>query len=130
MEILNVIVAGVAAYAFGAVWYMSLAKPWVAAVGLDVDENGRPVNNSPLPYVIAFVGAIVTAGMMRHVFALSGIDTPVKGLVSGLGIGLFLVTPWIAANYAFGNRPRNLFLIDAGFATGSCTVIGLVLCLF
>lgn len=131
MEFFNVIVAAIANFVFGAVWYMSLAKPWMAASGVALDEDRQPANRSnPVPYITSFVAAILVAGMMRHVFALSGIDTFGKGAISGLGIGLFLVTPWIATFYGFSGKPRALILIDGGYATFGCTVIGAVLMLF
>lgn len=131
MEFLGVIMAAVANFAFGAFWYMSLAKPWMAASGVALNEDGQPANRSdPIPYITSFIAAIIVAGMMRHVFALSGIDTFSKGAVSGFGIGLFLVTPWIATFYGFGGKPRALTFIDGGYATIGCTVIGAVLMLF
>lgn len=130
MELLNVIAAGIASYIFGAIWYMTLSGRWMEAAGIVADENGRPPNAGPVPYIVALVGSLFVAGMMRHIFALAGIDSLGKGVVAGLGIGLFLVTPWIATNYVFADRSRNLIWIDAGFATGGCTVIALVLTLF
>ena len=131
MEYLSVMIAGVAGFMFGAVWYTVLAEKWMAASGVAVDETGKPANRSdPIPYITSLLGAILVAGMMRHSFELSGIDTVGKGLVSGLGIGLFLVSPWIATFYSFGARPRSLILIDGGYATFGCTVIGTVLTLF
>ena len=131
MEYLSVVIAGVAGVMFGAVWYTVLAEKWMAASGVAVDETGKPANRSdPIPYITSLLGAILVAGMMRHSFELSGIDTVGKGLVSGLGIGLFLVSPWIATFYSFGARPRSLILIDGGYATFGCTVIGTVLTLF
>jgi hypothetical protein len=131
MEFINVIAAAVAAYAFGAVWYMTLAKPWMAAAGIEVGEDGQPKNRSnPVPYVVSVICLIVVAGMMRHIFSLAGIDTAGKGLIAGLGIGLFLATPWIVTNYTFSDKPNALKLIDGGYATIGCTIIGLVLTLF
>ncbi len=132
MGFLAVVVAGIAGFMFGAVWYTIMAKPWMGASGVPLNDAGdAPANRSdPVPYITSIVGAIVVAGMMRHVFALSGIDTLGAGLVSGLGIGLFLVSPWIATFYAFGARPFRLTLIDGGYATFGCTVIGTVLMLF
>ncbi len=130
MGIIAVIVAAFAGFAFGAVWYMALAKPWVAAAGIETDAHGRPKNNSPLPFVLAGIAMILVAGMMRHTFALSGIDTPGKGLISGLGIGLFFISPWIMINNAYGDRPFRLTMIDSGYATFGCAIIGLVLSLF
>ncbi|MGH1464076.1 MAG: DUF1761 domain-containing protein [Cognatishimia sp.] len=131
MELVSVIAAAIAAYVFGAIWYMALAKPWMAAAGVEVGEDGRPANAAnKVPYIVSIICLIIVAGMMRHVFSLAGIDVASKGLVAGLGIGLFLVTPWIATNYTFSGRPRALILIDGGYATIGCTVIGLVLTLF
>lgn len=130
MSLFSVIAAGLAAWVFGAVWYSVFAKAWVASSGVATDAQGKPANQkNPVPYVISVVAAIIVAGMMRHTFNLSGIDTLGKGLVSGFGIGAFLATPWIATCYAFAGRPTNLILIDAGYATFGCTVIGIVLML-
>lgn len=130
MGFLAVVVAGVAAFVFGAIWYTILAKPWMEASGVALNDQGVPANRSdPVPYITSLVGAILVAGMMRHIFALSGIDTLGAGLVSGLGVGLFLVTPWIATFHGFGGQPFRLTLINGGYATFGCAVIGAVLTL-
>jgi hypothetical protein len=130
MGFLAVIVAGAAGFGFGAIWYMALAKPWMEAANIKTDENGKPEGDTPLPYIMAAVAMIVVAGMMRNTIALSGIDTLGKGLISGLGIGLFFISPWIMINNGYGGRPFKLTLIDGGYATFGCAVIGLVLTLF
>ena len=130
MELLNVILAAVAGSAFGAFWYSTFAKPWMAHSGVPIGEDGQPTNSKdPKIYAIAFVSNLLVAGMMRHVFELSDIDTLGKGLVSGLGIGLFLAAPWTVVNHVFSGRSRTLIMIDLGFATLGCTVIALVLTL-
>ncbi len=132
MEFLNILVAAAARYGFGAVWYMVLSKRWVEASGVEISATtGRPVNASdPVPYVTAFVASVVVAGLMRHMFESAGIAGLGKGLVTGLGIGLFLVSPWIATFYGFANRPRALVLIDCGYATIGCGLMGVVLTSF
>jgi len=67
---------------------------------------------------------------MRHVFALSGIDSPGAGIVAGIGVGLFFIAPWITLNNLYGMRPLRLSLIDGGYATLACAVMGLILTLF
>ncbi|MGH1369893.1 MAG: DUF1761 domain-containing protein [Maritimibacter sp.] len=130
MELLNVLAAAAASWVFGAVWYMSLQKPWVEASGIEVDENGKPVDNSPLPFIISAVCMIIVAGFMRHIFAMSGITTIGMGTLAGFGVGLFFISPWIMLNNAYGFRPFKLTLIDSGYATFGCAVSGLVLSLF
>jgi hypothetical protein len=128
MEFLNVIAAALAAFAFGAVWYMSMSKPWIAAAQIPVDTNGKPQGNgSPMPFVIGIVAMVLVAGMMRHIFAMSGLDTIGEGIMGGFGIGAFLITPWVAMNYAFGMRKPMLTVIDGVNSIVGCTIMGVVL---
>lgn len=99
MGFLSVIAAAAAAFALGAAYYGTLAKPWVEASGVEVDESGKPKGGqSPMIFAMAFVLQLIVAGMMRHVFSLSGIESLSAGLVGGVGIGLFFISPWIALN--------------------------------
>ncbi|WP_395542481.1 DUF1761 domain-containing protein [Neotabrizicola sp. sgz301269] len=131
MELLNVLAAALAAFAFGAVWYMSMSKAWIAAAGIPVDDRGRPQGNgSPMPFVVGFVAMVLVAGMMRHIFAMAGVASLGGGLVAGAGIGAFLITPWVAMNYAFAMRKPALTLIDGVNSVVGCAVMGAVLNLF
>ena len=133
MELLNTLAAAAAAYVFGAIWYMSLSKPWMAAAGIKEsdlkDENGKS-KSGPMPFIIAFLSALVVAFMMQHLFALVGVVQVIDGLLLGLGIGLFIAAPWTVTHYSFGMKPRNLVFIDVGYSSIGCAVIGLVLTLF
>lgn len=130
MELISVIVAGAAAYAFGAFWYMKWAKQWIAASGIAVDPDGKPANKSAAPFIIAGIAMLIVAGMMRHVFGMAGIETIGAGLVAGFGMGAFIALPWIVTNYAYSDRPKELTLIDGGYAVFGCTIIGTVLSFF
>ena len=131
MGLLAVIAAAVAGFAMGAVWYMTLAKPWLRATGLPLDDAGKPVQKgSALPFLVSAVTMILVSGMMRHVFFMSGISEPVESLVAGLGVGAFFITPWVAMNYAYAMRDPKLTIIDGGYSILGCGVIGLVLGLF
>lgn len=131
MEVLNVLAAAAASWVFGALWYMALAKPWMKAAGIVMDENGRPNGNgSVVPYILSAITMVIVAGFMRHIFASSGIETLEKGALAGLGVGLFFIAPWTMINNAYGGRPFSLTLIDGGYATFGCAIIGTVLTLF
>lgn len=131
MEILNVIAAAVGAFAFSAAWYMSMSKQWIAASGIAVDGNGKPMGNgSATPMIIGLIAMILVAGMMRHVFQISGIVSLGGGLVAGFGVGAFFITPWVTMNYAFGMRKSSLAVIDGVNAIVGCSIMGLILSLF
>lgn len=131
MELLNVLAAAVAAFAFGAVWYSTMSKPWMAAARIEVDGDGKPTNgNDKTPFIIGFVSMVLAAGMMRHIFGMAGITDMGKALTAGLGIGLFSVMPWVAMNYSFSQRPFKLTLIDGVNVVAGCAIMALVLTAF
>lgn len=121
---LAVIVAAIASYAFGAIWYMSLANPWMEAAGVDPELVER---KDPKPFVISILCSFIVAGMMRHMFVMAGISGINGGLLAGFGLGAFIAMPWIFTNYAFAFRPLRLMLIDGGYALIGCSIMGLVL---
>jgi hypothetical protein len=130
MGLIAVIVAALAGFAVGAVWYIALSRPWMEAAGIARGPDGRPANTSAMPFVISGIAMLVVAGFMRHILAMSGITTPGASATAGFGIGLFLITPWLAMDYAYAGRPARLTVIDGGYAILGCTAIGLVLGLF
>jgi hypothetical protein len=131
MELINVLVAAAAGFGVGAVWYGVFSKQWMDASGVAPGSDGKPANSSdPMPYIMGFLAMILVAGMMRHVFALSDINTIGRGLVSGFGIGLFLAAPWLMICYGFAGRSRKLILIDGGYAALGSAAIGLILTAF
>ncbi len=127
MQYLAVLLAAGASYAFGAFWYMTLANTWMDAVGLTKEMVNR---SDAKPYIVSGIASIVVAGMMRHIFIMSSLDTLSDGFMGGVGLGLFIATPWIATNVAFAGRPWKLMLIDGGYATIGCTIMGVVLSFF
>lgn len=128
MDYLNVLVAGAAAWVFGAVWYMALSKPWMAANGLTEDQI--KASASPLPYIVSLLMSVLVAGMTRHILASSGITTVGGGLMVGAGLGLFVALPWMVNNVLFSFRDKSLIWIDGGYPVIGCTIIGVVLMLF
>jgi hypothetical protein len=131
METVNVLVAAAGSWVFGAIWYMSLAKPWMAVAGIEADANGRPVGGgSALPFLLSAICMVLVAGLMRYFFALAGIETVMSGLLHGGAIGLFFIAPWTMINNAYGMRPFMLTVIDGGYALIGCAIIGAILTLF
>ena len=131
MQFLVVILAAVVAYGFGAFWYIRMAKPWMAAAGVQMDANGKPQGSrSAMPFIVGFVAELLVAGMMRHIFVQAHLNTVGLGLMGGFGIGAFLITPWVAMNYAFAGRPFKLTLLDGVNSVVGCSLMGIVLGLF
>ncbi|MBN8293539.1 DUF1761 domain-containing protein [Rhodobacter sp. NTK016B] len=131
MDFLAVIVTAVVGFAIGALWYGVFSRAWVAASGVPTDDKGAPRDSAnPVTYLGAYLCILLVVGMMRHIFTMSAVVSVNDGVVAGLGIGLFLIAPWIALNIFFSQRPKVLILIDGGYAAIACAIMGGVLVLF
>jgi len=120
---LAILIAAVAAYAWGAAYYMTLSKQWLAAVGLT-----KP-NRSATPFIISFIALVVMswvlAGLMSHLGA--GQVTTMNGIVSALFVWLGFVVTTIAVNNAYPGRKLMLTVIDSIHWLGALVIQGAVI---
>jgi hypothetical protein len=120
---LAILVAAVAAFAWGAAYYMTLSKQWLAAVG-----RVEP-NKSPTPFVISFVALLimgwVLAGTLGHLGA--GQVTVKNGIISGLFVWLGFVVTTVFVNNAYPGRKYLLSVIDSLHWLGVLVIQGAVL---
>jgi hypothetical protein len=127
---LGVLLAAVAGFAFGALWYMALGRSWMAATGKTKEQlmgpDGKP---RPLPFVIAGVALIVMAwvlaGMIGHLGP--GQVTVWNGLVSGFFAWIGFVATTLTVNHAYQGANRSLTLIDGGHWLGVLLLQGAVI---
>lgn len=128
MGFLAVILAAVAAFAFGALWYGLFSEPWKQDSGVTLGEDGNPINaKSANPYVISFIAIIIVAGFLRLTLHSVDVTGMLNALQWGIGVGLFFITPWITLNNGYSTRPFRLSLIDGGYATIGCGLMALIL---
>ena len=111
---LAVIIAAIVGFAAGAAWYMALGKHWMEAHGFT--QESMKANQSPVPFIIAFVANLVMAWMLAGIIGHLGIgEVNLKnGVISGALIWFGFVLTTIAVNYSFGKRSLKLIAIDAG----------------
>lgn len=131
MELISVLVAALAAFAYGAVHYTVFSKQWLPVSGIKLDEKGRPAEagNMVFEFGSSFVALVFVAGMMRHVLAMSNLTTLGGAVVSGLGIGAFFIVPWVWMNNTYTRRPIKLTVIDGAYSIIGCGIMGAVLSL-
>ncbi|NND40543.1 MAG: DUF1761 domain-containing protein [Silicimonas sp.] len=127
MGILSILLAAVAAWVFGAVWYGVIGKQWMAASGLTEESIDR---KDPAPYIVSFLCTVIVAAMFRYVIGLTALDGIVASTLLGLGLGLFIAAPWIATNVMFSARPRSLIWMDGVYPAAGMALMGFVFGLF
>jgi hypothetical protein len=123
MNYFAVLIAAVAAYIWGAAYYMTLSKQWLAAVGI-----AQP-NRSVAPFIISFVAllimAFVLAGSIGH---LGPGNVSIKnGIISGLIIWAGFVATTVVVNNAYPGRKIMLSIIDGIHWLGVLVIQGAVL---
>ncbi len=127
MDFVNIIVAALVAWVFGAAWYMVIGKQWMEASGLTEDSiNPKDFK----PHAVSLAGSIVVAGMMHFVLGRAGIETVSSALFTGLGLGLFVVSPWMINNVLYGQRDSRLIWMDGAYPVIGMSIISVVLVLF
>lgn len=109
-----VVIAGIVGYAAGALWYWAWSKPWMEAQGFTPES--MKANQSPVPYLLAFVANLLMAWMLAGVIGHLGIDAVTfrNGVISAAAVWLGFVATTQTVNYSFSKRPLKLLLIDSG----------------
>jgi len=120
---LAILAAAIGAFAFGAAYYMTLSKQWLAAVG-KVEPN-----RSPVPFITSFVAELVMAwvlaGMLAHFGA--GQVTVKNGVISGLFLWLGFVLTTVVVNNGYAGRKFSLTAIDSVHWLGVLVIQGAII---
>lgn len=123
-----VIIATLAGFGLGAVWYLVLGRAWMGALGKTKEELSREQGAAKaLPFVISlvalFVMALMLAGLMGHL----GNVTVRGGVISGLFMWIGFVITTMGVNHAFSGAKPMLTLIDGGHWLAVLVVMGAVI---
>jgi hypothetical protein len=128
---LAVFIAGLAAFGFGAVFYITLSRPWMNAMGWSSEQQAAMkqggMNTGTTPFVISIVANLVMAWVLAGVIGHMGAVTVRSGLISGAFVWLGFVVTTMSVNYAFGGRKPMLTVIDGAHWLGVLLVIGAVI---
>lgn len=126
---LAVIIAAVAGWLVGAVWYSVLSKQWLAAQGKTMETAKQDAAGQSLPVllIVVFVANLIMAVMLSGIMTHVGPFTVRSGMISGALIWFGFVITAIATNYAFQGRKPMLTVIDGGYWLAVLLVIGGVL---
>jgi hypothetical protein len=128
---LAVFIAGLAAFGFGAVFYITLSRPWMNAMGWSSEQQAAMkqggMNTGTAPFVVSIVANLVMAWVLAGVIGHMGAITVRSGLISGAFVWFGFVITTMSVNYAFGGRKATLTVIDGAHWLGVLLVMGAVI---
>ena len=126
---LAVILAAIASFVFGGIWYGAFSKQWMAALGKSRDELTQSSGSIPWPLIIAFVAELVMAIMLAGAIGHLGADqvTLWNSVVTAFFIWLGFILTTLLVDHAFQMQPRHLTAIDSAHWLGVILIQGAII---
>jgi len=122
---LAVIVATVAAFLLGGLWYSKkiFGAKWMQEIGLT--EESLDQTHVARTFITTFVLQFIAATALA--VYLGSDSSLMSGLLSGGLVGLLWIATAYAITYLFEQRTMRLFLINAGFYVVQFALMGTIL---
>ena len=128
---LAVLVAAIAYFMLGAIWYSKalFASKWAALVGLDMSNPDKKKGMGKMmagTFVLIIVTCIVLALFVQRL-DLSVISSALKlGLITGIGFA----TTAVSISFIYESRPTALYFIDCGYHLAGHLLAAIILVLW
>ncbi|GMR10878.1 MAG: hypothetical protein BMS9Abin28_1702 [Anaerolineae bacterium] len=126
INILAVVVSAVAAMVVGFIWYSPplFEKAWLEEIGRTREQLE---GDSPLKYLVAFVGSLLMAYILARLLDIVGGPSLDLGILMAIVVWVAFVAATSAVNFAFAGRPVRLWLIENGSHLLTLLVMGVIL---
>ena len=124
INFLSVLVAAVAAFIVGAIWYSPIVflPRWAREVGIDPSED---IANPGKVYGLTFIFTLLASLSMAII--LPATASLASAVTIALVVGLGIVASSLGINYQFARNSTVHWLIDSGFHVVRLVVIAVVL---
>ncbi len=126
---LAVVVAGLAYFALGAIWYSFLfSKQWIKSSGVNVNDPkmkegmAATMGSSAVLMILTAVGIAILANKLE----LSACW--MSGVKLGAVTGLLLGSTAISISYLYEKRPLALYLINGGYTLLGNIIAATIIC--
>ena len=126
-----IVVAAIAAWVFGAAYYTTLGRFWLAAQGRTMAEMqaanaGKSAAAKAFPFVLSIIAEIIMAWTMFGLLFHMGNFTIRAGVISGCFVWFGFVLTTIAVNNAYPGRKLMLTVLDSLHWLGVLVIIGAI----
>ena len=131
VNLLSILVAAVAAWIFGGIYYTALSKPWMAAQGKTLEQckaeqDAKSILAKRAPFVVVFISEIIIGWALYGILLHMNMFSVRAGIISAALCWFGFVLTTIATNNAFSNRRPMLTLIDSVGWLGAFLIIGAI----
>jgi hypothetical protein len=121
-----VVVAAIAYWILGAVWYGVLfSKPWMALEHMTIEQaqSVSPV----IPYIVSFLLELLIAYSLAQLCIWRNANTAGRGASVGVLMWIGFIGPIAFMSYMFEMRPKELFAINEFYPLAGLVLMGVIL---
>jgi len=122
-----VLVAAIADWLLGAVWFTVFANQWRAGLRMAPPELQQYISHPNFwPYLIALICSFLMAYPIARVVGGSSTQGLFRGLIVGILVGLATAAAMVT-EMVFEIRPRPFILISAAYPLVGCILMGIII---
>ena len=123
-----VLVAAIAHWILGAVWYGVFTKQFVALMEWTPAKLTAIENQSHTKeYITAFVSSLILVYILAHFVQYTNARSAVGGLQTAFWLWLGFIATTQIASVIFEGRKPGLYLLNIGYQLVACAVAGVIL---
>ncbi len=127
LKVLSVVVAALAGWIFGSLWYWALGQQWRSSLQQALPAGYR---RGAVAIIISLVAELIMATMLFGIVFHLGEVNVERALFSAVMVWIGFVATTVTVNNRFARDSWSRTLIDAGHWLGVLLVMGLVIGLF
>lgn len=121
-----VVLAGIADWILGAVWFTAFRAPWQAGTRIPPEElQAYMAHPNFWPYIVSLVCSILIAYVIARVLSGHQTRSLLRGTSIGLLVGLAAAVAMIT-EMVFEIRPVSFIMISAAYPLLGCLLMGIV----
>jgi hypothetical protein len=121
-----IVVAAIAYWILGAVWYGVLfSKPWMALENMSMEKASSM--NPVLPYVVTLVLNLVIAYFLAQICIWRNANTFGRGASVGIIVWIGFIGPITYTTYMYEMRPWQLFAINELYPLFGLALMGAII---
>jgi hypothetical protein len=135
VNLLAVLVSGIAAMVVGFIWYSPIlfARPWMVLMGYDPNDKAgleEMRKSASKTYSIAFVLSLISAFVLAKIILVTTVDSALYGMKIAFAVWLGFVTTVQLTAVLFAKKPFKLYAIDTGYQLVCYLLMGVILAIW
>lgn len=128
---LAILVAAVAYFALGAIWYSFLFRdPWIKLTAVKMDDPNAKKGVAGIMVTSFLLIIICTIGIALFLTKANAPLTWMSGAKVGLVTGICFCVTAISNSYIYEKRPLGLHFINGGYNVVGCIIAGIILAIW